>query len=71
MAGSVYWDEWSQRWMMDDSGRPRQATPEEVDAYLEALDGGHQESVPGASDEMEAYLADLSDQVWGPKVQHG
>jgi hypothetical protein len=49
MAGSVYWDEWSQRWMVDDSGRPRQATPEEV----------------------EAYLADLSDQVWGPKVQHG
>ena len=39
MAGSIsiYWDEWSQRWMVDDSGRPRQATPEEVEAYLEAL----------------------------------
>jgi hypothetical protein len=30
-----YWDEDRQRWMIDDHGKPREATPEEVEFYLE------------------------------------
>ncbi len=33
-----YYDEQRQCWMIDDNGRPRQATPEEIDAYLQAND---------------------------------
>jgi hypothetical protein len=28
----VYWDESRQKWMVDDHGRPREATPEEIEA---------------------------------------
>jgi hypothetical protein len=28
----VYWDEARQKWMVDDYGRPREATPEEIEA---------------------------------------
>jgi hypothetical protein len=28
----VYWDESLQKWMVDDHGRPREATPEEIEA---------------------------------------
>lgn len=31
----VYWDEYQQRWLVDDHGRPRQATPEEIEASLQ------------------------------------
>lgn len=31
-----YYDESRQKWMIDDFGRPREATPEEIEAYLEA-----------------------------------
>jgi hypothetical protein len=27
-----YWDETRQKWMIDDHGRPREATPEEIEA---------------------------------------
>jgi hypothetical protein len=27
-----YWDEVRQKWMVDDYGRPREATPEEIEA---------------------------------------
>lgn len=27
----VYWDETRQKWMVDDYGRPREATPEEIE----------------------------------------
>ena len=30
-----YYDESRQKWMIDDNGRPREATPEEIDEYLE------------------------------------
>lgn len=30
----LYYDERRQRWMVDDYGRPREATPEEIEAYL-------------------------------------
>lgn len=29
-----YYDETRGYWMIDDNGRPREATPEEVEAYL-------------------------------------
>jgi hypothetical protein len=31
----VYWDEVRQKWMVDDYGRPREATPEEIDEQQE------------------------------------
>jgi hypothetical protein len=34
----AYWDESRQKWMIDDYGRPREATPEEVEAAM----GDHQ-----------------------------
>jgi hypothetical protein len=32
----AYWDEASQQWLIDDYGRPRQASPEEIEAALSA-----------------------------------
>jgi hypothetical protein len=32
----AYWDEASQQWLIDDYGRSRQATPEEIDEALSA-----------------------------------
>jgi hypothetical protein len=29
-----YWDEDTQTWLVDDHGRPRQATEAEIEAYL-------------------------------------
>lgn len=28
----AYWDEQQQKWMIDDNGRPREATEEEIEA---------------------------------------
>lgn len=39
-TSAPYFDAQTNTWLIDDVGRPRQATPEEVDAYLAAIQGG-------------------------------
>lgn len=33
-----YWDEQRKKWMVDDNGRPREATPEEIEEMLNSGD---------------------------------
>lgn len=35
----IYFDEQRQKWMIDDYGRPREATPEEIEAYANSMPG--------------------------------
>ncbi len=33
-----YWDETRQRWMVDDHGKPREASPEEIEAMAQGFE---------------------------------